>query len=731
MPISPEAPAVLAPSKTIVEALVRMGRAVQKATIYPQGHPAIPGAVEHFLEVLPGALEGRPELSLGIAVDQFLIDGVPLDEKQGVLSWLAQHLHERGLASVTFAGDLQEAVVVSFVRWLAKPAENERDREDPPSFDGITMARFDYAKARFGEDPAEADGTERDAVRAWHAVMGGMATGCGLETGGWTSDDPTEMAMEVNALLQKPEGPGVRSIASRVIAMGMTLSNVPEHLRGPLKRRLGAFIGGLTPALREQLLRVDPNSSRQKLEFVTEMIDALPKTTVIDVLGKLDKSGAHVPHQFITLMNKLIGVSAQDAALRREVGERLETVGVPRALMDREPQKVRDVLSEVMQSRIEKTWNPEKYQALLEELSAKKVDQGSAVTSTRYSDPRDSEGNRAHVSDIALRLLVAKPEAPEASGFLKCLEEDAPRAVDSGRFEQVHEAASTLRRMAGGTGELSPGLQQQVQGYLSTFTREEQVRKIIAAAEEGDGLVPPAILGLFLLAGAEAVDAALKRLAEVQDGPGREPLTQLLVAADPEAFTAAVGRQRGEGWAALRVLFPVLHRIGGTRAVDLALTFVGNEDTRIRVDTLRVLIACDNRPGQAFRYLERAMADENPRVVAFAIAQARQSGGSDMTYLLGTFLNSEARSAGDYDLRVQAIWALAAFRSPEARDILISILSGRKIALWVKDQRISEALEGALVQIGDAASEAAVRRWRISPSRWLSMLLVSGKVKDR
>jgi hypothetical protein len=731
MPISPEAPAVLAPSKTIVEALVRMGRAVQKATIYPQGHPAIPGAVEHFLEVLPGALEGRPALSLGIAVDQFLIDGVPLDEKQGVISWLAQHLHERGLASITFAGTLQEAVVVSFVRWLAGSTESERERPDPPAFDGITMVRFDYARARFGEDPAEADGTERDAVRAWHAVMGGMAEGCGLETSGWTSDDPAEMAKEVNDLLQKQEGPGVRSIASRVIAMGATLSNVPEHLRAPLKRRLGAFIGSLTPALREQLLRVDPNSSRQKLEFVTELIDVLPKTTVIDVLGTLDKSGAHVPHQFITLMNKLIGVSAQDATLRREVGGKLETMGVPRALMDREPEKVKDVLTEVMQSRIEKTWNPESYQALLEELSARKVAGATTVTSSRYADPKDGEGNRAHVSEIALRLLVARPDAPEASDFVKCLEEDAPRAVGCGRFEQVHEAASTLRRMAGGVGELSQELQQQVQGYLSTFTREEQVRKIIAAAEEGEGLVPPAILGLFLLAGSEAVDAALKRLAEIQDGPEREPITQLLVAADPEAFTAAVGRKRGEGWAVLRVLFPVLHRIGGTRAVDLAMTFVGNEDARIRVDALRVLIACDSRPGQAFRYLERAVADESPRVVAFAVSQARQTGGSDMTYLLGTFLNTEARNANDYDLRVQTIWALAAFRTPEARDILINMLSRRKIALWVNDQRISDALEGALVQIGDAVSEAAVRRWRISPSRWISMLLVSGKVKDK
>src|SRR5437867_8355989 len=97
---APEATAIEASREKIVEALVRMARAVQKATIYPDGHPAVPGAVDVFLAALKQALEDRPVLTIGIASDRFLLEGEPIAEKHGVLPWLAQFLHERGLASI-------------------------------------------------------------------------------------------------------------------------------------------------------------------------------------------------------------------------------------------------------------------------------------------------------------------------------------------------------------------------------------------------------------------------------------------------------------------------------------------------------------------------------------------------------------------------------------------------------------------------------------------------------
>ena len=348
-----------------------------------------------------------------------------------------------------------------------------------------------------------------------------------------------------------------------------------------------------------------------------------------------------------------------------------------------------------------------------------------------YGDPCNRESVTSHVSEIALRLLVARPDSPEAPGYVRRLEDDAPRALDSGRFGQLHEATGTLRELIKGHLNLSPELEREVSTYLSQFTKEERIEKLLVAAESGPTPVPAPILGLFRLAEVDAASAAFRRLGTQSEGSARERLTELLVNADRDALAAAVGRVRNEGWTSLRVVFPILHRVGDSVGIELALTFVGNEDARVRVEALRLLLALEDRPEQQTRYIEKGLGDDSPRVVAFAIGQARQRTGPDSTYLLGAFLRSEQTAAQEHDLRAAAISALASFRTIPARDLLVGLLAKRKVSFSVKEERVSAALEEGLLAIGDEVSLKAVKAWRHSLSRWLTVLLVRGKVKDQ
>ncbi len=504
-------------------------------------------------------------------------------------------------------------------------------------------------------------------------------------------------------------------------------------MRDAIRARVGKFVSGLSPALRAEILRVDSGTSSRKMEFLTEVVDVLPSTTVVEVLGNLDSAGARVPHQFITLMNKLIHLSASNPALRTSLGDKLAQLGVPSTVLDARPEEARAVLSEVMQRRVDKDYNPAHYQALLEDLSARRVEGSPTFTAGVYGDPRASDEVRAHLAEIALRLLVAQPGAPEATGYVRCLDEDAPRALEAGRFEQVHDAASSLRELTAQSEALPAELRELSESYLAGFTKEERIERILCAAAASPGPLPEHIIGLFRIAGREAGFAAMQRLAALAEGgqaPEAERLRELMVRLDPDELNAVVARLRAEGWMALRPLFPVLQRLGGSRAVDLALTFVGNEDPRIRTEALRVLLAADDRPGQAERYIERGLFDEAPSVIAFTLGQARARRSPEVTALLGAFVSGE-REARDDELRIRAISILGSFGTPAARDILVPLLAGRKVALFVAQVRIAQALEEALVKIGDEAAMAAVKKWRRSPARWISILLVKGKVEKR
>ena len=144
MPDSLETVAV--PSSTrgkVVEAVVRLGRAAHKSTIYPPGHPAVPAAVKFFVEALAQALEQKPVLSLGVARDRVLVEGEAIVGKNHVLTWLAERLHERGIAALEISGDIPESDGVRFVEWLAASEAIQGTALPVPEFQGIQLTRFD------------------------------------------------------------------------------------------------------------------------------------------------------------------------------------------------------------------------------------------------------------------------------------------------------------------------------------------------------------------------------------------------------------------------------------------------------------------------------------------------------------------------------------------------------------------------------------------------------------
>src|SRR6476619_4446991 len=201
----------------IVEALVRLGKAVQKSTIYPDGHPAVPAAVNTFFDALRQALDERAVLSLGVVSDRILIEGEPVDAKNAALAWLAQQMYERGVGAVDFKRSIPEAEGVRFVQWLAKPIAPDAPLEDPPVFEGIGLTRYDYARVRFGEDPSADASVRTDPTRVWLVLMGGLF---GSGEGGWDGAGGTGQGISIHAL----EDPGemARALCLRLSTAGGT-----------------------------------------------------------------------------------------------------------------------------------------------------------------------------------------------------------------------------------------------------------------------------------------------------------------------------------------------------------------------------------------------------------------------------------------------------------------------------------------------------------------------------
>ena len=89
-------------SKELSDFLIELSIGLHKNAIYPPGHPLLEGATAGIARRVESLLQDRASLSLGVARQQLVIEGVATDENNPVLRDLAQRLHRHHLGAVKF-----------------------------------------------------------------------------------------------------------------------------------------------------------------------------------------------------------------------------------------------------------------------------------------------------------------------------------------------------------------------------------------------------------------------------------------------------------------------------------------------------------------------------------------------------------------------------------------------------------------------------------------------------
>ncbi len=86
--------------RELIDFLIELSIALQKFAIYPAGHPMLATTVERLERRLLPLFRDRETLSLGVARNQLVIEGVATEESHAVLRDLAERLHHHHLGAV-------------------------------------------------------------------------------------------------------------------------------------------------------------------------------------------------------------------------------------------------------------------------------------------------------------------------------------------------------------------------------------------------------------------------------------------------------------------------------------------------------------------------------------------------------------------------------------------------------------------------------------------------------
>ena len=107
--------------------LVQLSIAMHKHAIYPPTHPMLSGAVDGVIARLSEMFGTRPTLSLGVARNQLVIEGIATDPDNPLLRELAQRLHRHHLGAVKFSLGVTSDQIADFLSTVAVDADRSGD----------------------------------------------------------------------------------------------------------------------------------------------------------------------------------------------------------------------------------------------------------------------------------------------------------------------------------------------------------------------------------------------------------------------------------------------------------------------------------------------------------------------------------------------------------------------------------------------------------------------------
>ena len=310
-------------SRELGDFLIELSIGLHKNAIYPPGHPLLEGATSGITRRLSALLAQRASLSLGVARQQLVIEGVATDQNNPVLRDLAQRLHRHHLGAVKFtAGVTPDEVADS----LATIAVDVGRRPRPLGLEGpevlqkwqhVRLFPLTFEQLQLlEEDPEDAEQTDEmrsDKSRAAQLWVGlaraAIASEADAEEPG--STDPVLVAKAIDE--HKKDAAYDQVVVGYLLQIAEELKAKGGKDAAALQRRISRLVATLQPETLSRLLKMG-GDARQRQKFVLDATQGMAVDAVVELVqAAADSSGQNVSHSLVRMLSKL-AVHADEGA---------------------------------------------------------------------------------------------------------------------------------------------------------------------------------------------------------------------------------------------------------------------------------------------------------------------------------------------------------------------------------------------------------------------------------
>jgi hypothetical protein len=665
-------------SREFAEFLIEFSIALNRHTMYPDGHPALGPARQRVHGRLFRLLEGRPVLSLGVAQQQLIIEGVATDPKNPVLRDLATRLHDHSLGAVEFERGVESHELHTLFQLLMADPERQEGpfiqdlTKKLKSSRHVTLYPVRYENLELVGDGVAPDSDDDSIARTRAAQLWlGLAQGA-LDIEASEKADAeqpdSEMLNDPAAVAEAISGHPESTAYDQVI-VGYMLQ-IAEELRGGdshdtavLRKRMSALVEGLDEDTLGRLLTMGDDRS-QRRKFMRQAVDGMEVDAVIDLVTAATNMEGEGVSRIMLRMLKKQAQQARSANPKR------------RLFADT---SVREQVRELIEGWSLEDPTPGAYANALNRMT-------SATAFVEVSP----EARHLPEPD---RLFQMALEVDEIG--------DGVIAAVDGMLE-LGQAVWILRGLHAAD---APTVVSAVREHLS---KPETVTQLL----QRESIDVEAMKLLVEQVGMATVEPMLSVLKETEDQQKRRALIDLLVLVGPDVGPSVVVALSDERWQVKRNMLLILGQLERLPEGFDPADHKEHPHPKVRFEAVKLML---RDPEQRADGIRAALMDSEEALIRLGLQTALESCPENAAPLIATKL----RPSYPEGLRIMAIRALGASGSHTAVRALLKIAAPRKrFFRWRTPRKSREyvASLGALqpfrdhVQVAQALAVAARSR---------------------
>jgi hypothetical protein len=625
--------------------LIELSIALHKHSMYPGDHPSLGPAAMGVLRRSDALLRERSSISLGVARNQLVIEGVATDPRHPVLAELAGRLHRHHLGAVTFNRGVEVGEIQDVLRTLAVEADRTGQplglgdparlsawhhiRLHPMTYERLELLDHGAGQTS-GLDDRSADdggGTRDQRVRGAQLWIGLARAALAGQIG---EDDapPTTPAVIAKAIDEHPRGEAYdQVIVGYLLQIADELKSAGGQEAVELRRRTSRLIGEMQPETLRRLIEMGGDGS-QRRKFVLDASLGMAVDAVLEIVqAAADASNHSVSGSLMRMLSKLAAQAEQGKPEARPLADR--------ALRE----QVRGLLT---------GWsladpNPEAYGMALQRMSQSSARFVESATGMHAPEPK-------RILEMSLEVDAVGPGVYRACGAM----------VDQGRLGELVDLL-----------EAAPAGTTTAEELWGRAVSPDTLHWLLADEPVDFATVDRVLPRLGVL----AADPLLDALASAEERATRRALLERLKQLGPILGPSITARLDDERWYVLRNLLTLLEELPQLPLGFTVVPWVTHPDPRVRLEAVKIGV---QSPAERDRVLTQAFADADHRVVRLALIAALQA---VPPAAVPNIIALAGDRQGPSDIRLQAIRLLGMVRVTDAFEELVTLVDGGRTLL--------------------------------------------------